>query len=988
MPASIWNRFWNLAVDPDRARRVVEELRHHPDSARFITSIRPDSASALVRVAGGSSYLASLLLREPAWASACFKPDALAHGRRAEGLRLESATFLDEAIGRADHAAALTALRRFRERESLRIAARDLAGVDQVEGITRELSDLADVCLAGVYRIVRAQLASRHGEPWHRAQEGPWVPTPFCVLALGKLGGQELNFSSDVDLLFVYGDEGTVFRDPPAARAEPRPGAMPNHQFFRRLAEHFGSEVARISPDGQLYRVDLRLRPEGDTGPLARSLDSYETYYAEWGQTWERLMLLKARPIAGDRQLGAEFLETIQSFRHPRSLSEGLLEEVAATKSRLETEAVQGDSHRDVKRGRGGIRDIEFIAQSLQLLNAGRQPFLQSATTLPTLSKLSEYDLLSSSDASCLADAYRFWRDVEHRLQMDENRQTHTLPQDEAGLLRIARLMGCSSIPEFEGKRRTHTDRVRTIYDRFLGNRVTSDPAPDLPPTTRAGEEAWFNLLGRHGFRDPALSTRRIRELVDGPGWSHVSRRTGQLGRALLPNLLSICPGGSHFRSTPGRVPGVLSDPDRVLARLDRFIQAYGNRSTLYETWSANPLFFELLLWLFDRSEALGEIAIRTPDLVEEILAGGHLRRARTHLETLSDLRHGRADADQSRWLRRYHQAEQLRIGLRSILDFATAPQTQSELSILAEACLAYALEVLQHRHRLRNPPFALIGLGKLGGAELTFGSDLDLLFVARDRQGDLERSIRLASEFIALLSGASELGQAYAIDARLRPDGDKGLLVNTASAYLDYYHRRARLWEIQSLTRARPVGGDIPSANRFIAAIAPLTRFTDGNPGIAAWQADWKQAIDHMLYRIQSERTSPGTEALAFKTGPGGLVTAEFLAQKWALAEGFHEPNTRKALEQGVALGRLDPEQGQSLLGAFDSLRRIELVLRRWSCSPEVVLPSDPTALDRVAVRCGHPNHQALLLESQRARGIIESFAHPTPPGFSSKTP
>jgi glutamate-ammonia-ligase adenylyltransferase len=980
VPASIWNRFWKLAVDPDRARRVVEELRHHPDSARFITSIRPDSASALVRVAGGSSHLASLLLREPAWAATCLKPDALAHPRRAEGLRLEAAAFLDESIGRADHAAALTALRRFRERESLRIAARDLAGLDGVEVITRELSDLADVCLAGVFRIVRAQLASRHGEPWHRAPEGVWTPTPFCVLALGKLGGQELNFSSDVDLLFVYGDEGTVFRDPPSPRAEPRPGAMPNHQFFRRLAEHFGSEVARISPDGQLYRVDLRLRPEGDTGPLARSLDSYETYYAEWGQTWERLMLLKARPIAGDRQLGAEFLETIQSFRHPRSLSEGLLEEIAATKSRLESEAVQGDAARDVKRGRGGIREIEFIAQSLQLLNAGRQPFLQSASTLPTLAKLSEYDLLSSADASRLTEAYRFWRDVEHRLQMDENRQTHTLPQDEAGLLRIARLMGCNSTPEFEQKRQVHADRVRTIYDRFLGSRVTSDPAPNLPSTARSSEGDWCTLLSRHGFRDPALSARRIRELVEGPGWSHVSRRTGQLGRALLPNLLSICPGGTRFRPAPGRVPGVLSDPDRVLARLDRFIQAYGSRSTLYETWSANPLFFELLLWLFDRSEALGEIAIRTPDLVEEILAGGHLRRARTQDETLGDLRHGRADADQSRWLRRYHQAEQLRIGLRSILDLASPAQTQSELSTLAEACLAYALEVLQHRHRLRSPPFALIGLGKLGGAELTFGSDLDLLFVGRDRQKDLDRSIRLATEFIALLSGASELGQAYTIDARLRPDGEKGLLVNTASAYADYYRRRARLWEIQALTRARPVGGDAPTATRFQDAIAPLIRFKDGNPGLVAWQDDWEQAIDQMLLRVQSERTAPGSEDLAFKTGTGGLITAEFLAQKWALAEGFREPNTRQALEKGIAVGRLDPARGQLLLDAFDSLRRMELVLRRWSCSPEAVLPADPGALDRVAVRCGHPDRHALLLESQRARRVIESLARQAP--------
>lgn len=988
MPASPWNRLWTTAVDPDRARRVLDALRSQPECSTFLRGIHPESAAALVRVAGGSSHLAALMTREPAWIPGCFGREALAEPRQFDGFRREAAALLDETLARADHAAALAQIRRFRERESLRIAARDLSGSAAVEVTVRELADLADVCLAGVYRVVRAQLASRHGEPWHLGPDHRWIPTPFCLLGLGKLGGQELNFSSDVDLMFVYGDEGFVFRDPPLPNAEPRAGAQANHQFFRRLAEQFSTEVARVCPEGQLYRVDLRLRPEGDAGPLARSLDSYETYYSEWGQTWERLMLIKARPVAGNRQLGAEFLETIQSFRFPRSLSQGMLEEIASTKTRLETEAVQGDAERDVKRGRGGIREIEFIAQSLQLLNAGRQPFLQSPTTLSALAKLTEYELLSAIESSQLAEAYRFWRNVEHRLQMDEYRQTHTLPVDPAGLTRIARLMGCDSIAEFEQKRSAHAHSVRQIYDKFLGIRSHRDATSDLPSTDRGHESEWVQCLKQHGFSDPPLGARRIRELVEGPGWSHVSRRTGLLGRALLPHFLSICPGSPFPRPAASRVVGVLSDPDRVLARLDRFIQTYGNRSTLYEAWSATPQFFELLLWLFDRSEALGEIAIRTPDLVEEILHAGHLRRIRSIEETLVDLRHGSSDSDQALWLRRYQQAEQLRIGLRSLLDLASPEQTQSELSHLAEACVRYALEVVQQRHRLVHPPFSVIGLGKLGGAELTFGSDLDLMFITDDLQSDLPQTIRLAAEFISLLSISTELGAAYAIDTRLRPDGDKGLLVNTVLAHAEYYRRRGRLWEVQALVRARWIAGDAATGKQFMEMAATLTRFSSGNPGIAAWQDHWREAIDRMLLRIQVERTDGPTEELAFKTGAGGLMAAEFLAQKWTLAAGIPEPNTRRALARGIEAGQVSQDDGRQLLQAFDQLRRIELVLRRWSCQSESVLPQDPAAQDRVAVRCGWPDAAVLLRELRTARAILgrltQRGGNPGEPGSS----
>ena len=271
-------------------------------------------------LSGGSQALGDLLLAHPDWL-ALLDIERLKFPRRAQGFQQELGRLLGPALKAQDYAAALTELRRFKQRELFRIAARDLARLSNVVEITRELSDVADVCLEAVLQIVRLQLTARFGRPFHQDVEGRWQPTAFAVLGLGKLGGQELNYSSDVDLMFVYDDEGEVFKEPPAGKESPR-AVMSNHQFFSKLAEAFNAEVSRTTGDGFLFRVDLRLRPEGDAGPLVRSLESYENYYAQWGQTWERMMLIKARHVAGDKGLAAEFIEMIQPFRFPHSITE------------------------------------------------------------------------------------------------------------------------------------------------------------------------------------------------------------------------------------------------------------------------------------------------------------------------------------------------------------------------------------------------------------------------------------------------------------------------------------------------------------------------------------------------------------------------------------------------------------------------------------------------------------------------------------------
>ena len=790
MKNPLWTRALKTSADPERSRHLLDSLAAagaRPQLEKFSA----DSMRAFAALSGGSQALGDLLLAHPDWLP-LLDIERLKYLRRAQGFQQELGQLLGPALKTQDYAAALTELRRFKQRELLRIAARDLARLGNVVEITRELSDVADVCLEAVFQIIRLQFTARFGRPFHQDADGHWQPTAFTVLGLGKLGGQELNYSSDVDLMFVYDDEGEVFKEPPAGKESPR-AVMSSHQFFSKLAEAFNAEVSRTTEDGFLFRVDLRLRPEGDAGPLVRSLESFENYYAEWGQTWERMMLIKARHVAGDKGLAAEFIEMIQPFRFPHSITERVLHEVTAVKDRIEREVVGADElERNVKLGRGGIREIEFVVQSLQVLHAGRSPFLQIPQTLPCLEKLAQYKLLADDEAQQLAAAYRFLRDVEHRLQMENNLQTHTIPTEPRARLRLARLMDFKSVDKFEVALQTHTGNVRRIYDRLLKSE-SAGAETGLPPEFDGAEAEWEALLAAHSFREPATAFRLFKEFAEGPGDVHVSPRISRTGAGVDSEISGIMPkteaesrrqrpeaeqGGSDLRppTSDFRLSDLrLSDPDRVLTRLESFISAYAARVPLLELWTGNPALFELMLMLFDRSEFLAEVAIRTPDLIDDVVAGERLRQRKTAEQILEELRYGRDDADQFLWLRRYHETELMRLGLRDILGLADFEQNLAELSALADACLQYALEVVMRKNKIRKPPLVIIGLGKLGGCEIDYGSDLDILFVTDAKAKELPKLQRLAVEVMDLMSRRTEQGMVFHTDARLRPDGEKG---------------------------------------------------------------------------------------------------------------------------------------------------------------------------------------------------------------------
>ncbi len=595
------------------------------------------------------------------------------------------------------------------------------------------------------------------------------------------------------------------------------------------------------------------------------------------------------------------------------------------------------------------------------------------------------------NEAQQLGVAYRFLRDVEHRLQMENNLQTHTIPADPRARLRLARLMDFKSWETFESALQVHTGNVRRIYDQLLKGE-SAGIETGLPPEFDGAEAEWEALLTAHSFREPAVAFRVFKEFAEGPGDVHVSPRSAELARELIPKFLALCPrreaesrrqrpeaeqGGSDLRppTSDFRLSDLrLSDPDRVLTRLASFISAYAARVPLLELWTGNPALFELMLMLFDRSEFLAEIAIRTPDLIDDVVAGDRLRQRKAAEQILKELRHGRDDADQFLWLRRYHETELMRLGLRDILGLADFEQNLVELSALADACLQYALEVVMRKNKIKKPPLVIVGMGKLGGQEIDYGSDLDLLFVTEAKARDLPKLQRLAVEIMELMSRRTEQGIVFHTDARLRPDGEKGLLVNTLETYADYYRQRAQLWEIQSLTRMRTVAGDLALGGKFQKLAVALTDFSKvgaevtrltpskrkseiGNrksepPYVGCYTPDWKRQIHEMRMRIEKERTPRGQDDLAIKTGRGGLMDAEFIAQTLCLENGWHEPNTLRALERGREAGILP--DGTKLLDAYRRLRHVEGILRRWSYEGEIVLPDDPAPYYRVSVRCG----------------------------------
>src|SRR5437660_3496879 len=617
-------------------------------------------------------------------------------------------------------------LRHWKNKEMTRIALRELANAAALEETTAELSQLAEICVREVFAHWNAKFRESFGSP----------TADFAILALGKLGGHELNHSSDVDLIFLYSEEGELS------------SRLSYHQWFNRLAEKILETFSTRDPEGALFRIDLRLRPEGSTGPLDRSLESMENYYAGFGETWERIALIKAREIAGSRELAYEFLRQHQPFIYPKSATPDLLDEIASIKHRIERDIVGTQKlERDVKLGRGGIRDIEFIVQTLQLIHGARHPFLQEPNMLKALRALRELDLLPTDEVLTLDKTYRFLRRVEHRLQIEAEQQTHVVPRDSEALRRLALSLRFSSSEDFTAALQERMRAVRPIFQRI----ISKTPATPAEPLGTSDLEI---------FSDQKRAAKAFTDLAQSAAGFHIAPRTRQIFGKLRPVLIGWL--------------AKAADPDATLNQFVRFVEAYGLRSLFFELLVANPRLLELLVKTFDGSRFAGELLIRRPQLLEDITRDPAFDQPRSVAENLRRLDLSGADANNIDPIRAYRQRQLLRIILREILGLASPTTTFADLSDLAEACLHFTFRLIGSEH------LTVIALGKFGGHEISYGADLDVLFVGDDTRATQNLMIAMAQP--------TAEGNIWPLDPRLRPEGEKGPIICSVETYRWYY--------------------------------------------------------------------------------------------------------------------------------------------------------------------------------------------------------
>ncbi len=889
------------SINPAQIETVLIQLAEHwPETAQPLTDVVeqfPLGEAALLHLLAVSSICAARLTHDPdilLWLSQpqiCCAPRGYS----------EMLGYLQRSAGNSIADQGFSALRFWKGREMTRIAVRELANVASLEETTSELSQVAEICIRNVFEHWNTELRQQYGSP----------KAEFAVLALGKLGGGELNHSSDVDLLFLYSEEGQL---------TPR---ISYHEFFNRLGKKILETFSAGHPAGSLFRVDLRLRPEGSAGPLARSLESMENYYAGFGETWERLALIKARGIGGSRELAYEFLRQHQPFIYPRSPTPDLLDEVAGIKRRIERDIVGPDKlERDVKLGRGGIREIEFIVQTLQLIHGARHPFLQESSMLKALRALRQLDLLPREEVLILDNAYRFLRRVEHRLQIEAEQQTHTVPRDPDALRRLALSLRFPSSEDFSATLQKRMRAVRPIFQRIVSE--TS--------TTKSSKPDDLEI-----FSDQKRAAKALSDLVQGAAGFHIAPRTRQVFRKLRLPLLGWL--------------SKTADPDATLNQFVRLVEGYGLRSLFFELLVANPRLLELVIKTFDASRFASELLIRRPQLLEDITRDPTFDEPRSVAENLRRLDSLGAVTDNVDPIRAYRQRQLLRIILRDVLGLIQPAKTFAELSDVAEACLVFVAKLLA------NEQLTVIALGKFGGRELNYGADMDVLFVGDD--------VRAAQNLMTAMAQPTAEGDIWALDARLRPEGEKGPVVCSLETYESYYVSRAQPWELQALTRARAVSGPLQNEFMEIAKRAWLRACRD---------ADLYLKIDNMLERIRRDRGS-GSDFLDLKTGNGGIIEAEFLVQALQMRGNIWEQNWESAVDRLHEHGNLEKSDAAKLKSAYAFLRRCELVLRRYENRSVSTLPSDSDQQRKFAIRLGYKELDAFRRDYLDARDTIHAL-------------
>jgi glutamate-ammonia-ligase adenylyltransferase len=920
--------------DPDLAlERLQRFARSSPAALAEIRDSRRSLQAALV-VFSHSNFLYDTLTRHPELLSWALEPDRIYDAPTAQELRSELGVLSPS----LDDEQAAAALARFRRMHLLRIALRDLLGAAPLAEITLELSNLADALLEGAHDHVRADLVRRFGRPLVRAGEVE-IEGRFVAIALGKLGGRELNYSSDVDLMYLHTGQGETSG----------PVRTSNHDFYQQLATRLTGLLCKMTPEGFSYRVDLRLRPEGSSGELVASLEGAVAYYDKRARDWELQMLIKARPAAGDLRMGESFLRMVRPLIYKTTTDFSLIERVSESRDRIQQHRRRaGKGETDVKLERGGIRDIEFLVQCLQRLHGGHDPFVRSGGTLFALHRLREKDYLTLPDYAALSSAYQYLRTVEHTLQLLDDRQVHQLPRDEEARDLLARKLSAAAVAaDLEHDLEGHFQSVAAIYERTIHAQSVSETiASDIAGTESSQsppkapiEKTWLRQLRQIEMRSPELAQELDRLPI---------RRGAQIFEHFLDTVASTPELADRLEASPELVACV--------GDLIEHCPYLGERLARY------PLDVAELAGV----EADGSVPSDQPsDLFAEL-------DQRTDLAPLFDATV--AYNEKSMLLRRFYRRRNLRILAESVHGGQPIFHTLARMSELAEWVIRAAYRIAyqaQLGYHLGPPPATqlhVIALGRLGIREFDLGSDADLVFVLPD-EGEADEPFwrDFVARFIEVISNYTREGRIFTVDARLRPNGRDGAIVQTAAAVKRYFAEHADPWEALAYMKARTVAGDLEGGRRFLMELQEVGWERFGK------QADLTKMLRDMRGRIEKEQGP----AAPLKAGPGGYFDIDFILLYLRLKSAgvfFEILSTPKRISIVRDLGGLTDEQAGALHQAAVFFRSFDHAVRAATGRPSGEIPAAVGTQESVCELLGrwsaiHPDAQPLPAVVERVR-------------------
>ncbi len=912
------------SADPDAAAaRFLGFLEHVPNPRNLVVLLgeNPRAAEVLLGILGASPYLAQTLNRNPEYLYWLLERERLDRCPQADYFHRQA-----EEVTRPfpAPAAALDALRRLRRRESLRIGAQDLLGRATLEETVRQISDLAEALLHRCFLVLSA--------------DRPPAARGFAVIALGKFGGRELNFSSDIDLLFVHAD-----------------GA--DHAEMVRFSREYLRALSEFTGEGRLYRVDLRLRPMGSKGEIIYSESSCRQYYQNWADTTDRLALIKARAVAGDLELGERFVQSVQDFVFRRYLDFAAVEEIRWMKQRSDQSLrLTGDQGRNIKLGLGGIREVEFFTQSFQILYAGQLPVLRTPNTLEALRRLVDNGFVTLKDFQALSSAYVFFRNLEHKLQLVHDLQTHSLPEDPGALAACARRMGYRETAQDEllaAFRRDLEQYSCQVHQIYAGLFEESHRRSDLEeiilnPAIDDGEAA--RRLRQRGATAPESLLEGIRVLQEAPTFPASPSRMRNLLANLVPVLVE------HLATSP--------DPRLILNRFDRFCEALGSRSALYAEMVENAGFSAALLRLLESGEYLSETLIRYPELLDVVFRDEPPGRYAQELGALPQVLSG-STQERREALRRYKQREEFKVAVRELAR-PGQPESRLLLSELADACIQVAWRAAVRSHpEVDAAGTGLLALGKLGGRELGFHSDLDLVFLFDDHA--LPRSATrfrdLLRTFREELQEYTAAGRAYSVDFRLRPEGRHTGEAVPLSQFRRYFEERAEPWERLAYTKARVI---LAQDLEFDPA-----ELVYGRPFTPAERRELRHIRQRKELEIGREDE---LEVYDLKVGRGALLDVQFAVQYLQIQHHVIEPNLLEAISileemEGLKSG-FPAAELRSAVEFFFALESARFLLDQDPAK----LPRSGTDLEPLARLLGERSAGDLLDRYRRVTGWVRS--------------